>query len=81
MQSFFRWGFTMGVISLLLLFSYFFMMLSLVISPIGIIISAVNFIVNRKQGNNKEKNYAIVGFVINTGVLIYLIYFLTHSMV
>ena len=77
-QTFSHWGFALGIISVVCLFLYFLMMLCFILSPIGIIISIANFVVSLKQGNKHGRNLAIIGFILNSGALIYLIYFLKY---
>ena len=77
-SRFHHWGAGIGVLSLFLALTYFLMFFGMALSFVGLIFSVINFIVGIKTGNTNERNFAVLGFLINLLLVISTIRFFMH---
>ena len=81
-SRFSNWGFIIGGMSLVLLLSYFLMFFGMMLSPIGLIFSVINFVNGVRQSNSREISkevvFSILGFLFSGYVLASAIYYLLY---
>jgi len=77
-----NWGFNLGVMSLILIMTYFLMFFGMMLSPFGLIFSIINFVnaVRKSSSHNisKELVLSILGLLLSGYVLASAIYFFLH---
>ena len=81
-SPFSEWGFGLGVISLLLVMTYFLMFFGMMLSPLGIIFSVINFVYGVRKSNSKkihsEVVFSIIGFLLSSWVFASAIYYVIY---